>query len=142
MKEYEDIINLPRHISKKRVPMDRINRAAQFAPFSALKGYDASIKETARLTQEKIELDEYDKYFINEKLILLKDNIKQELEITITYFKKDKTKKGGRYIRYIGVLKDIDEYNFSVKMKDGLNIDVKDIVEIESNLFDNINNMY
>lgn len=142
MKEYEDIINLPRHISKKRVPMDRINRAAQFAPFSALTGYDASIKETARLTQEKIELDEYDKYFINEKLMILKDNIKQELNVIITYFKKDKTKKGGRYIKHIGILKDIDEYNFIVKFKDGLNIEVKDIIEIESNIFDNINNMY
>ena len=79
MKEYEDIINLPRPTSKKRIPMERINRAAQFAPFSALSGYDASIKETARLTQEKIELDDYDKYFINEKLMILKDNIKQEL---------------------------------------------------------------
>ena len=142
MKEYEDIINLPRPTSKKRIPMERINRAAQFAPFSALSGYDASIKETARLTQEKIELDDYDKYFINEKLMILKDNIKQELNVIITYFKKDKTKKGGRYIKHIGILKDIDEYNFIVKFKDGLNIEVKDIIVIESNIFDNINNMY
>ncbi|HCY06567.1 MAG TPA: hypothetical protein DHS57_04685, partial [Erysipelotrichaceae bacterium] len=74
MKKYEDIINLSRPISKKRIPMPRINRAAQFAPFSALKGHEESIEETSRATQEKIELDEYQKYLINDKLLIIKDN--------------------------------------------------------------------
>lgn len=131
MKKFEDIINLSRPISKKRIPMPRINRAAQFAPFSALKGYEESIEETARTTQEKIELDEYQKYLINDKLLILKDNIKNNIKISVVYFKKDKTKKGGSYIKHIGIVKDIDKYNFILKMKEGININIKDIVKLD-----------
>lgn len=131
MKKYEDIINLSRPISKKRIPMPRINRAAQFAPFSALKGHEESIEETARTTQDKIELDEYQKYLINDKLLIIKDNIKNNIKIGVVYFKKDKTKKGGSYIKHVGIVKDIDEYSFILKMKEGININIKDIVKLD-----------
>ena len=58
MKGYEDIINLPHHVSPTRPQMPMSDRAAQFAPFAALTGYDAAIKETGRQTDVRIELDE------------------------------------------------------------------------------------
>ena len=56
--QYDDIINLPHHVSKTRPQMSMVDRAAQFSPFAALTGYDAAIKETGRLTDEKVNLSE------------------------------------------------------------------------------------
>ena len=134
--KYDDIINLPRHISKTRRPMSQKNRAAQFAPFAALSGFESSIKETARLTDSKIELDEYDKLYLNEKIKIIQNSLKDKNLVKITYFKKDKTKEGGSYIVIEGIVKDIDEYNLTIIMKDNSKIIIKDILEIESELFD------
>ena len=68
MSNYEDIINLPHHVSSTRKPMTLYNRASQFAPFSALTGYDDEIEEIARLTDRKVELDEDSKKIINNKI--------------------------------------------------------------------------
>ena len=86
MEKYKDIINLPHHVSQNHKPMDKINRAAQFAPFAALTGYDAEIRETARLTDKKIEVDDGLKDLLNSKLAYLNENIKERNEITITFF--------------------------------------------------------
>ncbi|NLC96037.1 MAG: hypothetical protein GX675_00490 [Erysipelotrichaceae bacterium] len=134
--KYDDIINLPRHISKTRRPMSQKNRAAQFAPFAALSGFESSIKETARLTDSKIELDEYDKLYLNEKIKIIQNSLKDKNLVKITYFKKDKTKEGGSYIVIEGIVKDIDEYNLTIIMKDNSKIIINDILEIESELFD------
>ena len=86
---YDDIINLPHHVSAARPQMSMMDRAAQFSPFAALTGYDAAIKETARLTDQKIELDDYEKEEINDKIQLIAEHLGEDFEIVITYFQPD-----------------------------------------------------
>ena len=97
MNNYDDIINMPHHVSKIRKPMSLQNRSAQFAPFSALTGYDEKIREVARETSKKIELDDGIKLMLNEKLCLIRNDIKLRPRVTITYFARDSKKKGGHY---------------------------------------------
>ena len=97
MGNYEDIINLTHHVSKKHPQMSMHDRAAQFAPFAALSGHSEAIAETARLTDRKIELDEYEKMNLDEKLIVLQEHIRETPEINVTYFCPDDNKDGGRY---------------------------------------------
>ena len=89
MGDYEDIINLPHHVSATRPQMSMMDRAAQFSPFAALTGYDAAIKETARLTEQKIELDDYEKEEINDKIQLIAEHLGEDFEVVITYFQPD-----------------------------------------------------
>ena len=96
--QYEDIINLPHHVSATRPQMSMLDRAAQFSPFAALTGYDAAIKETGRLTDEKIEMDEEALNILNMKFQILVDSLDDEPEVTFTYFKPDERKAGGAYI--------------------------------------------
>ena len=111
MNKYKDIINLPHHVSKNHQRMSLNNRSAQFAPFSALTGYSEKIKETARITDKKIELDEGLKTVINNRLQIIKENIKSVPQVTITYFIKDQRKSGGSYKTIITNIKKIDEVN-------------------------------
>lgn len=133
--DYSDIINLPHHISEKRQQMDRLNRAAQFAPFAALTGHDAAILETARLTDKKIELDEGEKSVLNEKLkiLLSSDNLP---EVTVTYFESDSKKSGGTYKQKNGKIKKFNQYNKSVIFTDDFEITIEEIYNIESDIFD------
>ena len=127
MSKYDDIINLKRPESR-HMPMSITNRAAQFAPFSALTGYDEAIKETSRVTSEKHELSDGKIEIINNKLNYIKrNNIKR---VKITYFVKDKLKSGGEYITEELEIKKIDIYNEKlVCLK--LNISFDDILEID-----------
>lgn len=134
--KYDDIINMPHHVSSKRQRMSMIDRAAQFSPFAALTGYDAAVKETARLTDKRIELDEYEKAALDEKLRIALEN--PEEEITITYFKPDVKKDGGAYISNTGKIKKIDDYERVVVLIDGLKIPIEDITEIEGALFNSV----
>ena len=93
--KYSEIINMPHPVSKKHKPMDRLDRAAQFAPYSALSGYEDAVEETARLTDERIELDEYEKERINASLIALLSSPPDTL-VSITYFRPDSHKQVGR----------------------------------------------
>ena len=102
---YSDIINLPHYRSKKRQPMSIHDRAAQFSPFAALTGHDEAIKETARLTDKKIELDETTKIQLNEKFNYIMENIYNQPEITVTYFIPDSLKRGGMYVDFTGKVK-------------------------------------
>ena len=97
MKNYDDIINLPHHVSKNHPQMSRYNRAAQFAPFSALTGYEESINEAGRYVTNKIELDDSNKEEINFKLNILNNLINQRNQVTFIFFSKDKLKNGGSY---------------------------------------------
>ena len=135
MNKYDDIINLERPISKKRVPMSMENRAAQFAPFSALSGYSEAVKETARITDSKKALSEGIKEIINEKLNYIKNNIKNIGEVTITYFVKDQKKSGGKYVGVTGSVKNIDRDNFLVYMMNGTVISFNDISNIDGEIF-------
>ncbi|MDD4767079.1 MAG: hypothetical protein PHF87_05775 [Desulfotomaculaceae bacterium] len=132
---YDDIINLPHHTSATRPRMSAHDRAAQFSPFAALTGYHAAINETARLTDQRIELDEYSKADLNQRLGLIQDQMDQQPEVSITYFQPDKKKSGGAYITAGGCVKKIDEYERTVLMQDATKIPIDDILEINGDLF-------
>ncbi len=127
---YDDIINLPHHVSESRPQMSRWNRAAQFSPFAALTGYDAAIRETARLTEERIELDESRRAEISEKLRLLHENQAERPTASITYFVYDKYKDGGAYVTTTGEIKKVDPVYHTVIMADGTVIDMEEIIEV------------
>lgn len=132
MKEdnYEDIINLPHHVSNKHPQMPIESRAAQFAPFAALTGHSEAIKETARLTDKKIELDEGLKNILNDKLQIVLNNIKKEPTVTVTYFEYDSKKSGGKYISKTGIIKKIDIINQYILFTDKTKIPIDDIINI------------
>ena len=132
---YEDILNLPHHVSKTRPQMSMLDRAAQFSPFAALTGYDDAIKETGRLTDEKIEMDEDRKAALDMKQANLIEMIDEQPEISITYFLPDAKKSGGAYVTVTGNLKRFDEYERLLILTDGKKIPMDDIADIESDLF-------
>ncbi|MFT9057035.1 MAG: hypothetical protein ABF449_10530 [Ethanoligenens sp.] len=132
---YNDIIDLPHHVSTKHPPMTAIDRAAQFSPFAALTGYDSAIKETARLTDERVELDESTKDALSDRLQIITDRIKEHPEVAITYFQPDVKKNGGTYITAGGSVKKIDEYERVVVMADGTVIPIEEIVSIDGRIY-------
>lgn len=136
--KYDDIINLPHHVSKKHPQMSLHDRAAQFSPFAALTGHKAAINETARLTDEKQILSEDVIAKLNEQLNLIKENIGTNQTVTITYFVPDDKKSGGAYISNTGVVKKIDEYNRTVIMADKTVIPIEQISEMQSDIFSEI----
>lgn len=129
--KYDDIINLPHHVSSTRPHMPMSDRAAQFSPFAALSGYDAAVKETARLTTERIELAEDARTALEEKLGLLSDTISDAPTVTITYFQPDRKKAGGEYITATGIVKRIDDYQHTIIMKDGHQIAIADVIDVD-----------
>ena len=129
--KYDDIIDLPHHISKKHPRMSLEDRSAQFASFAALTGYEDIINETARITNAKIELDEESKLTLNRKIQEIKKKINEKLNITITYFIPDLKKTGGRYVTINGIVKKIDEYKKILILEDKTEILISDIVEIK-----------
>ncbi len=135
-RKYDDIIHLPHHVSKTRPQMAVSDRAAQFSPFAALTGHDAAIKETARLTEKRVELDEYIKEAINRKLQIIVDRIKEHPEIVVTYFKPDEKKDGGAYVTAAGMAKKIDQYQRVVIMNDDTEIPIDEIISIDGKIFD------
>ena len=128
---YDDIINLPHHQSKNRKHMSNYDRAAQFSPFAALKGYDDEIDEAARLTDEKWDIDGERVTDINEKLLLLKEITKQRPLIKIVYFKKDEKKAGGAYLTTQAHLKKLSEYERKLVLDNNLTISFDDVYSIE-----------
>lgn len=133
---YGDIIGLPHHRSGKHTHMPLEDRAAQFSPFAALTGHDAAVKETARLTDRKIELDEGEKADLNDKLLIIVKRLDDEPCIAITYFLMDERKSGGAYVTETGIVKKIDEYGPHVVMRGGAVIPMDDILTIEGKIFD------
>ncbi len=135
MSNYDDIINLNRPVSKhSHLSME--SRAAQFAPFAALVGYNNAIKETTRLTDKRIILDEEKKEILNNKLNYINEHIDDMNEITIVYFVKDNTKVGGKYLEKTSVVKRIDLVNQKIKFVDNFIILMKDIIDIRGDIFD------
>lgn len=131
---YDDIINLPHHVSDSRPQMSRASRAAQFSPFAALTGYDAAVSETARLTDDKLQPDEDTKAKINLCLQIIIDHIDEHPTVSITYFKPDERKSGGAYITQSCAVRRIDEYERVVIALDGSKIPIDDIYGIEGDL--------
>ena len=134
--DYRDIINLPHHQSEKRPHMSLHDGAAQFAPFAALRGYDEEIAETARLTDERLELSNEDIALLNEKLHIIIDNIKSKPEITVTYFAPDDKKEGGAYVTKKGNVRRIDEVERLIYFTDNAKISIDDVHKINGQLFE------
>ena len=135
--KYDDIINLPHHVSSRHPQMSLLDRAAQFSPFAALTGHAAAIKETERLTEEWVELDEDRKALLDERLQMLREYLSDKKgeqifpEITFTYFQLDEKKSGGAYITIRGRVKKIDEYNHQVILEDGTFLAIDRLFSIE-----------
>ena len=109
---YEDIIHLPHHQSSNHPHMSLYDRAAQFSPFAALTGFDGVIAETSRLTDQKIELSEYERALLDQKLSHIDDDLRKgnHPEITVIYFVPDPLKAGGAYNEYTGHVRNIDAF--------------------------------
>ena len=130
MSRYDDIINLPHHVSPTRKRMSMHDRAAQFAPFAALVGYDAAVAETARLTESRLELDEQEQWAINERLAYIADHIHEQPEVRIKYFVPDEYKSGGAIVEVSGKVKKISATDGIIVMADGCKIRLSDIVDL------------
>lgn len=131
---YRDILYLSHHVSSVHRPMSQSNRAAQFAPFAALTGYEDAVVETARLTDAKVVLSMDQILIINRKLAFLKDHLHLHPPVEITYFIPDKKKTGGCYMMTTGVIHRIDETYQQIIMKDKTIINIRDITDIQSQL--------
>ncbi len=132
--QYDDILHLSRPISPTRRPMPPLERAAQFSPFAALTGYDAAIAETARTTEQKAELDEWELAELNEKLRLLITAPNHPL-ITVTYFQPDPRKQGGAYVTLTEKLKKIRLTERELTLEGGPVISLDAISALSGSIF-------
>ena len=129
---YDDIINLSRPESKKHTPMPMEDRAAQFLPFAALTGYDAAVSETARLTEERVELDAQEAERLGARLAVLVKRQQEQPELSLLYFVPDARKAGGAYVTVSGRIKKITDFPRCIYLTDGSRIPIEDIVAVES----------
>ena len=129
--KYNDIMTRARPVSCRRASMSRADRAAQFAPFAALTGFDGVIAETGRLTDGLIELTEEEMYLLDGQLRQICDNIDRQNRVAVTYFQPDRYKKGGAYISAEGIVKKIDLYTGELLLQDGTCIPICRIYSIE-----------
>ena len=127
---YDEIMGLPHHVSKTRPQMPLSDRAAQFAPFAALTGYDSAIKETGRLTDERIELDEEALAALDRKHQLLMDTLDDAPEVTIIYFQPDERKAGGQYVSATGTVKKVDTFGRRILLQDGTRIPLDSVYDL------------
>lgn len=134
-RQYDDIINLPHHISKKHPQMSLYARSAQFAPFAALTGYEEAVKENARETNERIDIEDELKSILDGKLQIILEQIKNHPEISITYFIADTKKDGGEYVTVTGLVKKVDLYNQYIYLVDNTEIPINEIIDISGDIF-------
>ena len=127
---YDEIMGLPHHVSTTRPQMPMSDRAAQFAPFAALTGYDSAIKETGRLTDERIELDEEALAALDRKYQLLIEALDNAPEVTIIYFQPDERKAGGQYVSATGTVKKVDTFGRRILLQDGTRIPLDSIFDL------------
>ncbi len=137
---YDDIINLPHHVSETRPHMSMHDRAAQFSPFAALSGYDDAVKETARLTEQRIELGEDEAQKLAQRLNLLQNRLREmpdsgAPEVNITYFVADERKAGGKYVTVNGAVMKIDTYARTLTLADGTKIPIDEIINLDGEIF-------
>lgn len=134
-RDYEDIIRLPHHVSAIHPPMSRENRAAQFSPFAALTGYGDAVRETARLTDQKPELDDSRKEELGLRLQFLARHLPEHPTVTVSYFRPDERKEGGSYETVTAVVKKIDPVGKFLILRDGTRIPLDDLLELDGELF-------
>jgi hypothetical protein len=130
MEKYKDILYEPHHVSRKRPQMSLADRAAQFSPFAAVVGHEAAIRETARRTDRKKELDEMEKAIIDAQLREIEALLPDGPDVEIEYFQPDERKAGGKYLTKVGKVKKFDTYLRQVLMMDGTRIDIDQIARI------------
>ena len=128
--QYDDLINLPRPVSKKHPPMPMSKRAAQFLPFAALTGFEGESAETGRLTEAAPELEEDALVSLDRQLALLRQRLPEQPEVTITRFVPDEKKDGGQYETLTGQVRRLDEIERALILTDGTKIDLDTIVEL------------
>ena len=127
---YDDMLDLPHHTSPRHPRMSARDRAAQFAPFSALTGYDDVIDETARLTDGRIELSEDARAMLDVRQKILERRIDEKPKVTVVHFVADKRKSGGAYHSFTGNLVRMDETRRAMIFADGTSIQTSDVIEI------------
>ena len=130
MNEYEDIIRLPHHVSRKHPQMSMEKRAAQFQPFSALTGYEEVIAETGRLTYEERELDDSALEHLDHIIAYIRGHLPEEPAVSITWFEPDGKKEGGAYVSASGTVKRIDEQHRKIVMRGGEEIPIDRVYDI------------
>lgn len=128
---YKDILHLPHYVSNRRPHMPIVDRAAQFSPFAAVVGYDNAVKEAARVTDLKKELDEMEKAVIDDQLREIEARLPESSEVEIVYYKPDEMKAGGRYVSKVGKVKKIDTYEREILMEDGTVVAIEEIYNID-----------
>ncbi len=137
MSNYDDIINIKNYKSRKRPQMSIYNRSAQFSPFAALTGYEESIDEASRITLSKLTISQDDKKILDIKFNILNDNLSEKPLVNIIYFIDDLKKQGGKYINKEGYIKKFDYVEKLIILDDNTKINIKNIIDIESEIFDN-----
>ena len=128
--KYEDIIHLPRPVSQRHASMTVQDRAAQFAPFAALTGYEDVIEESGRLTDVRIELDEGEVARLNEVLAQIKEQLTEQPRVRLTCFRADSRKAGGAYHTITGKVKKLDEHEKNLLLADGRVIPLEQIFDV------------
>ena len=136
--KYDDIIGLPHPTSSKHPRMPISERAAIFSPFAALSGHSAALAETARLTDQKIELDEDTKAELDRKQAILREHLTEQPEITVTWFQPDERKDGGAYVTVTGRLRKIDEAERALVLLDGTRVPLEHVMELERRCFQSL----
>lgn len=137
MSNYDDIIDIKNYKSRKRPQMSIYNRSAQFSPFAALTGYEESIDEASRITLSKLTISQDDKKILDIKFNILNDNLSEKPLVNIIYFIDDLKKQGGKYINKEGYIKKFDYVEKLIILDDNTKINIKNIIDIESEIFDN-----
>lgn len=133
--KYDDILRLPHHVSASRKPMAITARAAQFAPFAALSGYDAEVQEAGRLTDRPIEPDEYEKEAMNARLQLLTRHLREKWVVSLVFFQPDERKAGGAYVTRTGTVKKLYETERLLTLTDGTVIPLDDLIALDGEEF-------
>ena len=135
---YDDMLDMPHHVSKVHPQMTMQQRAAQFSPFAALSGHGEAVQEAQRLTDDKLDLDERQKIELDEKLQILLQHLKEQPKLHIVYFIPDDKKAGGEYVSKEGKIRKFDPYEKTLIMADGTRIAIDQISELKGELFDNL----
>lgn len=133
--KYDDMLQLPHHVSASRKPMAMTARAAQFAPFAALSGYDAEVQEAGRLTDRPIEPDEYEKEALNARLRLLARHLWEKWVVSLVFFQPDERKAGGAYVTRTGTVKKLYETERLLTLTDGTVIPLDDLIALDGEEF-------
>lgn len=133
--KYNDILHLPHPTSAKHPRMPISDRAAIFSPFAALTGHGNAIRETARLTDQRIELDEDTRAELDLKQQILADKIDERPEVSVVWFRPDEKKDGGKYVTTTGQLKKVDDIVRTLRFADGTTIPLDDVLELRSDCF-------